>query len=148
MTTITEDDTTLVLTRAFAAPPEAVFDAWLVREEWQAWIGPEGMQCEVPEMEPRVGGRYRILMRMSDGRTLPVAGVFKAIERPTRVAFTWGWENDPERQSLITVTITPVAGGAELTLRQEGLGTVQNRDDPVRGWGSALGKLERYLAGR
>jgi uncharacterized protein YndB with AHSA1/START domain len=147
MTTLTHDDTTLVLTRAFAAPPEAVFDAWMTREEWQAWIGPEGMQCEVPEMEPRIGGRYRILMRMSDGRTLPVAGVFKAIERPTRFAFTWGWESDPDRQSLVTVTLAPTAGGTELTLRQEGLGTVQNRDDHGRGWGSALNKLERYLAG-
>jgi len=146
MTTLTHDDTTLVLTRAFAAPPEAVFDAWMTREEWQAWIGPEGMQCEVPEMEPRVGGRYRILMRMSDGRTLPVAGVFKTIERPTRVAFTGGWESDPDRQSLVTVTLAPTAGGTELTLRQEGLGTVQNRDDHGRGWSSALNKLERYLA--
>ena len=136
----------LRIVRVIPGPITKVFDAWLVREEWQAWIGPEGMQCEVPEMEPRVGGRYRILMRMSDGRTLPVAGVFKAIERPTRVAFTWGWESDPDRQSLVTVTLAPTAGGTELTLRQEGLGTVQNRDDHGRGWGSALNKLERYLA--
>ena len=146
MTTLTEDDT-LVLTRAFAAPPEAVFDAWMVQSEWQAWIGPEGMTCEVPLMEPRVGGRYRIIMRRSDGQTIPVAGVFKAIERPTRFAFTWGWENDPDRQSLITVTLAPAPGGTELTLRQEGLGTPQNRDDHGRGWSSAFGKLERYLAG-
>ena len=34
-----------------------------------------------------------------------------------------------------------------MTLRQEDLGTRQNRDDHVRGWSSALSKLERYLAG-
>ena len=57
------------------APPARVFDAWLTGEEWQAWIGPEGAHCEVPLFEPRVGGRYRMIMRMSGGRVIPVAGV-------------------------------------------------------------------------
>ena len=140
-----EDDTTLVMTRTFAAAPEAVFDAWMVRDEWQAWVGPEGLNCEVPQMEPRVGGAYRIIMRRTDGQTMPVAGVFKLIERPTHFAFTWGWENDPGRQSLITITLKAVPGGTEMTFRQEGLGTSENRDNHERGWSSAFNKLAAYL---
>ena len=144
--TTTLEDTTLVLTRTFAAAPEDVFDAWMEREAWQSWIGPEGVSCEALLLEPRVGGRYRIEMRMSDGRLVPVGGVFRAIERPAGFVFTWCWENDPDRESLITITLKPVAAGTELTLRQEGLGTIENRDDHGKGWGSALNKLERYLA--
>jgi uncharacterized protein YndB with AHSA1/START domain len=148
MTATLADETTLVLTRHFAAPPEAVFDAWMDHAEFQAWIGPEGVACDVPVHEPHVGGRYRIDMRMSDGRMTPVGGVFKAIERPGRIVLTWGWDGDPERQSLITLTFDAADGGTEFTLRQEGLGTVANRDDHNRGWSSALGKLERHLARR
>jgi uncharacterized protein YndB with AHSA1/START domain len=77
MTTTLIDETTLVLTRTLDAAPEAVFDAWMDREAFQSWIGPEGVTCDVPLHEPRVGGRYSIDMKMTDGRTLPVGGVFK-----------------------------------------------------------------------
>ena len=77
-------------------------------EEWQAWIGPEGVNCEVPLLEPRVGGRYRIAMRLSDGREIPVAGVFKTIDPPKTLAFTWGWEGDASRQNSVTLTLRAI----------------------------------------
>ena len=40
------DETTLEITRVFDAPPVRVFDAWLNREEWQAWIGPKGEELD------------------------------------------------------------------------------------------------------
>jgi uncharacterized protein YndB with AHSA1/START domain len=140
------EETTLEITRLFDAPAARVFGAWLNREEWQAWIGPEGMNCEVPLLEPRVGGRYRITMRLTDGRVIPVAGVFKTIEAPTTLAFTWGWEGDPSRESLITITLRAKGDKTELTLRQEGLGSASTRDDHVKGWNGTLNKLVAYLA--
>jgi len=146
MITVAPDETLLVITRLFDASPARVFDAWLEREEWQAWIGPEGVNCEVPLLEPRVGGRYRVTMRMSSGDTIPVAGVFKVIDRPTTLAFTWGWDGDPSRESLVTLTFARKGKQTELTLRQEGLGSIENRLAHDRGWRSALNKLDRYLA--
>ena len=142
------DETTLEIRRTFDAPPERVFDAWLEREEWQSWIGPEGIDCEVPLLEPRVGGRYRIDMRLADGRRVPVAGTFTRIERPHALAFTWGWDGDPARQSEITLTFTARGTQTDFVLRQEGLGTRANRDDHARGWSGTLGKLERFLRAR
>ncbi len=140
------DETTLELRRVFDATPEALFDAWLRREEFAAWIGPEGIDCEVPLLEPQVGGRYEITMRLTNGQVIPVSGSFRTIERPTRLVFSWGWNGDPTRQTLITLEFTPRGPRTELLLRQEGLGSVGNRDDHARGWNSALNKLERYLA--
>jgi uncharacterized protein YndB with AHSA1/START domain len=137
---------TLRIIRVFDAPCAKVFNAWLNREEWQSWIGPEGISCEVPLLEPWVGGRYRIGMRLSDGRMIPVAGVFKTIDAPRKLVFTWGWEGDGARESLITVTLREIGNKTELTLQQDGLGSAANRDDHGKGWTSAFNKLAVYLA--
>jgi uncharacterized protein YndB with AHSA1/START domain len=141
-----DDVGTLLLMRLLDAPPGRVFDAWLNREEWQAWIGPEGVRCEVPLLEPRVGGRYRVTMHLSGGQTVPVAGVFKIIDRPHILAMTWGMEDDPSRQSLLTITFKKLGQSTQLTLRQEGLGSASNRDAHGEGWHSAMNKLVAYLA--
>jgi uncharacterized protein YndB with AHSA1/START domain len=83
---------------------------------------------------------------MSSGDTIPVAGVFKVIDRPHTLAFTWGWDGDPSRESLVTLTFARKGNQTELTLRQEGLGSVENRVAHDKGWRSALSKLDRYLA--
>jgi uncharacterized protein YndB with AHSA1/START domain len=146
--TATTDESVLELSRVFDAPPARVFEAWLNREEWQSWIGTEGIRCDVPLLEPRVGGRYRVNMNMSDGRVIAVAGVFKLIEAPRRLAFTWGLDGDANRQSLVTITFNDLGDRTELILMQEGLGTVENRDGHSQGWNSALNKLDRHLANR
>lgn len=142
---IIADETTLVISRVFDASPEEVFDAWLTREQWQAWIGPEGIDCTVPLLEPHVGGQYHIDMQMSDGSRVPVSGRFITIDRPRTLSFSWGWDGDPSRQSVVTLTFRDDHGKTELTLRQEGLGSIANRDDHGRGWNSALNKLQRFL---
>jgi uncharacterized protein YndB with AHSA1/START domain len=139
------EDNKLVITRIFEELPARVFDAWLTREEWQSWIGPEGVDCDVSLLEPHVGGRYRLEMRMTGGGRIVVAGIFKVIDRPRTLSFTWGAEGDPSRQSFITLTFTELEGKTELTLRQEGLGTASNRDEHERGWNSTLNKLSLYL---
>jgi len=142
----TAEDTILVITRLFDASSERVFDAWMTREQWQSWIGPEGVDCEVHLLEPSVGGRYRLTMHVPGQPTIAVAGLFKVIERPRTLSFTWGSEGDPSRQSLVTLNFTEQQGKTELTLRQEGLGSTDNRDQFGRGWNSALNKLALYLA--
>jgi uncharacterized protein YndB with AHSA1/START domain len=143
--TTTTINPVLEIKRTFDAPPARVYDAWLIREEWQAWIGPEGVQCEVPLLEPHAGGKYRILMHMSDGRTMPVAGEFKVLERPHKFVFTWGWEGDPTRNSLVTILLQEADGKTEMTLRHEGLPTAEDRDGHGKGWNSTLNKLAVYV---
>jgi len=135
---------TLEIKRIFNAPVERVFDAWMVHEQWEAWIGPEGTKSDIPEMEPRVGGRYKIMMNLSNGQKLPVIGTFRTIERPTRLAFSWKMDGG-EHDSLVTISLRDLGGRTELTLRHEGLLTPDNRDAHGSGWNSALNKLEAYL---
>jgi len=139
-----DDKAVLIVKRMFDAPPARVFDAWMEREQFEQWIGPEGVRCEVPVYEPQVGGRYRIVMHLSDGRVIPVVGVFKSIDRPRGFSMSWKWESG-EEDSLVTVALRDVGGKTELTLRHDGLQTVENRDGHEVGWNSALNKLERFV---
>ena len=143
----TATSTIVEVTRIFDASPKRVFDAWMVRENWQNWIGPEGINCEVPQLDAEVGGRYRINMELTNGDRIPVTGAYQVIEPYKRIVFTWGWGGDPSRTSTITLTFRDLGGKTELTLRQEGLPTVESRDDHTKGWNSALNKLVRYLKG-
>jgi uncharacterized protein YndB with AHSA1/START domain len=137
----------LEITRIFEATAAEVFNAWLNREEWASWIGPEGVHCDVSLLEPRVGGCYRLIMHLPDGNILRVAGIFKAIEPNRNFSFSWGMEGDP-RETLVTVKLRELNGRTELTLRQEGLPTAADRDGHGKGWNSALDKLVAYLVAR
>jgi uncharacterized protein YndB with AHSA1/START domain len=137
----------LEIRRVFEASPEAVFDAWASREQWQAWIGPEGCRCDVPLLELKPGGRYRIQMHLSDGREIPVEGVFKTVDRPRALAFTWGWALTGIDDTLVRLSFRPVDGGTELTLIHEGLPGADERESHGKGWNSALNKLARYVKG-
>lgn len=145
MNTMTEAPV-LIMKRVFDASPARVFDAWLTHEQFQAWIGPEGVTCDVPIFEPRVGGRYRVVMKMSDGRVVPVSGTFKTIDRPKSFSMTWKWDHG-EHDSLLTISLRDLSGKTELTLRHDGLLTVENCNGHEKGWNGTLNKLERLLTG-
>ncbi len=48
-----------------------------------------------------------------------MAGIFKKIDRPRSLSFTWGADGDPTRQSVITLTFNKLGNKTELILRQE-----------------------------
>jgi uncharacterized protein YndB with AHSA1/START domain len=104
MTVMTDAPIILELSRVFDAPPERVFDAWL-EKSWGDWVGPPGVRGEVVQLEPRVGGRYKIVMHRESG-DLTVSGTYKEITRPSRIVMSWKWEHgDPD--TLITLTFRP-----------------------------------------
>jgi uncharacterized protein YndB with AHSA1/START domain len=143
----TTDSHVLEVKRLFDAPRSEVFEAWLDRESWQSWIGPEGIRCQVPMLERRVGGRYRLSMHLPDGKVILVTGLFKEIQPNEKFAITWGMEGEI-RETLVTVILREVGDKTELTLRHEGLPTAANREGHAQGWNSALNKLAVFLSPR
>jgi uncharacterized protein YndB with AHSA1/START domain len=135
----------LELTRTFDAPPARVFACFTSAAEMSAWLGPYDIRGEVLVLDPRVGGRYRVLLRKPDGTELFAGGAFQAIEEPHRIAFTWKWE-DGEADTLIIVELRETGGRTEMKFRQEGFGAEIYRDRHIEGWTGCLDKLETYLA--
>jgi uncharacterized protein YndB with AHSA1/START domain len=146
--TITDPTTlSLELSRHFAAPPERVFDAW-VGQEWCEWLGPPDSHCTVIELDPRVGGRFRVAITMSDGREIEVTGAYSEIHRGEKLTFSWNSDFAQQRMT-ITVTFRPHGTGTMMTLLQEGFPNAELHAGYSAGWsgpGGSFDKLARVLA--
>ena len=69
----------LTLTRILDAPRELVFRVWTDETHLARWWGPSGFTNPVCEIDVRVGGAWRIVMRAPDGTEYPCQGVYLEI---------------------------------------------------------------------
>ena len=143
---VTAAERVLVITRVFAAPPALVFRAWTDPARMMQWYAPEGMTTPYAESDLRVGGRFRVLMRESDGAEHDVSGEFREIVQDRKLVFTWTWVRSPDETSLVTVEFEPAGDGTRLTLTHEQLPDVAERDSHHGGWSGALNKLGSLVA--
>ncbi len=80
-------DNELLITRTFDAPAELVFSMWSDPEHFKNWMGPETFDCPVVEMDFRVGGAYRAMIRSDEHGENWFGGIYQEIERYTRLVF-------------------------------------------------------------
>lgn len=149
MAVIDEARTTLQFRRVFNAPPAAVFAAWTQPEQMKKWFCPDDAwgDAEVSS-DLRIGGRFRVVMRVPDGEVHRVGGVFQEIVAPRKLKYTWAWESTPERESLVTVEFRDApgqAGATELLLTHQRFADEQARDGHQQGWNGSIAHLERFL---
>jgi uncharacterized protein YndB with AHSA1/START domain len=65
----------VVITRIYDAPRPLVFKAWIDPKHLKRWWGPGVFTNPVCEVDARVGGAWRIVMRSPDGIDYPCGGV-------------------------------------------------------------------------
>ena len=138
------DQETLVVRRRLAAPRERVFAAWLDPRSLVQWMRPMGAAEPTVEVDPRVGGRFRIVMRHG-GREVEHRGEYLAIEPPARLEFTWISPSTYDRTTIVTVELDERDGGTELVLTHRLLpGT--RLDAHRQGWTDIVRLLDETLA--
>ena len=104
-----------------ATSPERVFDAWTDADSMSRWMRPgPGMQCRC-RLDVRVGGSFEIDMIAPDGTTLPHTGIYRVVDRPRKLVFTWVSGPTDNRETVVTVEFLAASGGTEVVLRHEGL---------------------------
>lgn len=137
----------LTLTRRFSAPPEKVYAAWADPQKLVQWFGPASVEegSVKADIDLRVGGSYRISFR-ADGIYNEVGGVYREVVPNRRLVFSWAWHSTPERESLVTISITPEGRGTLLVFHHEQFVDDKARENHERGWSEFLDKLESYLA--
>jgi uncharacterized protein YndB with AHSA1/START domain len=131
----------LAIRRVLPAPPDRCFRAWTDGEALTRWFGPGANEVVLAETDPRVGGRYRVVMRSPGGEEHEVSGEFREIVANRKLVFTWAWRSTPERQSLVTVEFVPAGDMTTLTLTHEEFADEAARDRHRHGWTGSLEKL-------
>ena len=146
---MTEESGHLVrIERTFAASAEEVFDAWTSPEVMRRWFhcAPDWGTPEA-EVDLRLGGKVRVVMRRPDGTDAAAQGVYTLIERPHRLAMTWTFDDDPANEQRIELFFSESAGSTTVLMVNSGISTDQRRDAQDAGWRGCLDQLERALAG-
>lgn len=165
----------VIITRTINAPRELVFDAFTKKEHLEKWFGPRGFGITA-ESEPRVGGKYHIIMHGTNALPepfvsgdYPMKGEFTEFVRPERIAYTADLSEHPQSwKDMLTshipnsenenyligataITFEDVAGKTKLTVRST-FSSDAVRDGYVEfqmgeGWELSFQKLDEYLMG-
>jgi uncharacterized protein YndB with AHSA1/START domain len=142
-----EPERVVRIERTFQAPAESVFDAWTSPEVMRRWFHCES-DWATPEAEVdlRLGGRVRVVMRKPDGAQVEAHGEYTLIERPHRLAMTWTFHDEPSNQQMIELTFSESAGSTTVLLINRGISSDERRESQQTGWHGCLDQLRRLLA--
>jgi uncharacterized protein YndB with AHSA1/START domain len=132
----------LTIVRCINGPPAKVYAAWTEPALMVRWWGPDGGPVLSAEADPRVGGRFRVAFQTLNGENHVCSGEYREVVPDRKLIFTWQWITMPERQSLVEITLRPIAGGTELTITHSQFFDEAARDGHAWGWNGAFDKLE------
>jgi uncharacterized protein YndB with AHSA1/START domain len=134
---------TLVVRRFIPVPRERVFAAWLDPASLAQWMRPGGATDTTAEVDPRVGGKFRIVM-MHGREEFEHTGEYLIIQPPARLSFTWVSKATDHRQTEVTIDFLERPGGTELILTHRRLPSSQV-ESHRRGWTDILRDLQETL---
>jgi len=128
-----------------AAGQETVFEFFIDPEKMILWKGRRA------ELDARPGGIYRV--EINDQAI--ARGEYVAVDPPSRIVFTWGWEGQeagsgehavPPGSSRVEVTLEPDGDGTLVRLRHLDLPEA-SREIHGQGWDLYLGRLAVAASG-
>ncbi len=115
----TPSDREIVMTRAFDAPRDLVFEAWTKPEHvrhWWGWRTSTMIHCEA---DVRPGGSWRYVTREENGSEVPFTGVYQEVTPPERVVHTEMYDVEPFNSgdpAVTTVTFSETDGRTTVTI--------------------------------
>ncbi|MEQ1609502.1 MAG: SRPBCC domain-containing protein [Hyphomonadaceae bacterium] len=81
------DEATIIMFRMFDAPIDKVWECFTKPEHVSVWFGGVGFSAPVCEMDVRVGGIWKHVMRTPDGTDFPLEYVYLEVKKPTRLVW-------------------------------------------------------------
>lgn len=138
---------TLTQIRVLRAPAERVYRAFLDPAALAKWNAPDGFTVIVHELEPRVGGRFRIsFVNFSANQTHTFGGEYRELIPNEKIVATDRFEDAGLPGEIVTTTIfRPVSSGTEVTVEQTGLPDVIPPESCRLGWQQSFELLARLV---
>jgi uncharacterized protein (TIGR03086 family) len=144
-------DCEIVITRVFDAPAALVFEAWTRPEHVRRWWGNEAMPVVQCDIDLRVGGAWRYVVRTAEGVELGWHGVYREIEAPHRLVSTEVFEGYPDAEAVNTLVLTEGNDGSTLAHVTVLHSSKENRDGHVNsgmegGMQESMNQMEDLVA--
>ena len=134
----------VIVRRTIAASAEDLFDAWLDPKALSIWMRPGTIRSTVATIEPREGGRYEITM-MGQSGPIVHSGVYRLLDRPQRLVFTWASPGTELRETLVTVDFVTIGKRTEVIVTHEQL-PESAMPSHAKGWTLGLEHLDEACA--
>jgi len=134
----------LVVRRLLPAPREDVFAAWLDPTSLARWMCPGRVERATAEVEPRVGGKFRIVMLRRQGAGAEHRGEYLAIDPPSLLSFTWISDATDLIPTVVTIELFERGAETELVLTHRRL-PAASVESHRAGWTDIVRKLGEAL---
>ena len=135
------------LHRVLKASPEKLFRAFTESSALASWLPPYGFLCTVHEMNPKVGGTYRMSFHnFTTGNSHSFGGRYIQLEPEKFIKYTDQFE-DPNLpgEMITTVTLKKVLVGTDISIVQEGIPVAIPVEMCYLGWQESLEKLANLV---
>jgi uncharacterized protein YndB with AHSA1/START domain len=138
----------LELRRDLSAAPAVVWAAFADPKVLAKWWGPAGFTIPTLEYRPEVGGNYRIEMQPPGGDAFYLAGVFREVDPPVRLSYTFEWEDpDPDDvETLVELSFSDLGAATRVVMEQGVFKTEARRQLHRDGWTESFDKLEAVFS--
>lgn len=132
------------------APRERVYSTLTTPTALAQWWGPTGFSTPWIELDLRVGGGYRFGMQPPDGELFHLAGEFLEVNPPSRLVYTFRWEEpDPDDQeTVVKLSVDSVGDATEVSLWQGEFATEARLALHRSGWTDSFEKLRALIDSR
>jgi len=138
---------TVRLHRVLSTRPEKVYRAFLEADALAKWLPPNGFACTVHQLEPKVGGTFKMSFRnFTTGNAHSFGGKFVELVPNEHIRYTDKFD-DPNLpgEILVTVTLKKVSVGTEIDIVQEGIPDVIPPEACYLGWQESLRNLAKLV---
>jgi uncharacterized protein YndB with AHSA1/START domain len=110
-------DREITFTSILDQPRHRVFDAWTMPEHVRQWWGCEGSTVIFCEIDLRVGGAWRIVLRLPDGNEPRFKGEYREVQPNERLVYTECFDEPTfgSPEWLTTVAFEELDGKTRLT---------------------------------
>ena len=140
----------LRVSRIILADAETLFRAWTDARDLMHWWRQEsdGWSFAGASINLRVGGHYRLAMTDPAGNTHVAVGVYREVQRPVRLVFTWDWDNPANRvgKTLVTVEFKVLGDRrTKIVVTHEGFADSARMGRHEQGWTELLKLLEGFI---
>jgi uncharacterized protein YndB with AHSA1/START domain len=114
------------------------------------WFVTPDDEMRVVELDLRAGGAYR-LEGTVHARPWSVWGTYKEVVPPTRLVYTWTWNNDAALgeplgdDTLVTVEFLEHGSETEVVVTHERLASERARAEHRDGWIECLARVEALV---